>query len=377
MKRRQALWAPWPLLATDAWAQLNPALPAEPVERLASAWRVATGPAAADDTTQGHHVGVLRVDWALGQVQVQADVPVPSRAHGLLALADGGFLALANRPGRWLLRCDAQGQVIQLRRLDGEPRTLNGHAASSADSRWIFTTETDPTTGTGWISVRDARTLARVTQIESHGVDPHQLLWAPDGQLVVANGGIARDALGRKLAGETMAPSLVLIKAESGRLMDRWTLPDPQLSLRHLAWSAGPERLLGVALQAEHPSAAERQAAPTLAVWDGEQLKLPTADSRAGGYAGDIAAGPGGGFVISAQKQGRGLWWHPAQPQQMTLVAELTEPCALVAWPDGRGVSLSAGRGVARWHSQMAPRMLRWPMPLAPDNHWVRLAGLG
>lgn len=375
MKRRQALLAPWPLLAAGSWALAAPALPAEPVERLATAWRVAPG--TADDPEQGHHVGILRIDWTAGQVQVQADVPVPGRAHGLLALPDGGFLALANRPGRWLLRCDAQGQVMQLRRLDDEPCTLNGHAASSADGHWLFTTETDPGTGTGRISVRDARTLARVSQFESHGIDPHQLLWTPQGHLVVANGGIPRDTQGRKRADEPMAPSLVCIEAESGRLLGRWTLPDPQLSLRHLAWSAGPERQLGVALQAEHPSAAERQAAPTLAVWDGKQLLLPTGDTRAGGYAGDIAAGPGGGFVISAQKQGRGLWWHPAQPEQMTLVAELTEPCALVAWPDGRGVSLSAGRGVARWHSELAPRMLRWPMPLAPDNHWVRLAGLG
>ena len=208
------------------------------------------------------------------------------------------------------------------------------------------------------VQVRDARTLARVAQFASHGIDPHQLLLAPGDTLVVANGGIPRDTLARRIAGATLASSLVRINASSGRLLGQWTLPDSQLSPRHIAWAAGPEQAFGsllvAGLQAEHESSAERHSASALAVWDGRNLTLPTTDARAGGYAGDIAAGPGGGFVINAQNQGRGLWWHPAQPEQLTLVAELTEPCALVAWSDGNGVSLSAGRGVARFAHTVA-----------------------
>lgn len=61
----------------------------ERVERLATAWRLgaAKGLAAADE---GYRVGVLHIDWAMGQVDVQAETPVPGRAHGLLALHDGG-----------------------------------------------------------------------------------------------------------------------------------------------------------------------------------------------------------------------------------------------------------------------------------------------
>ena len=101
---------------------------------------------------------------------------------------------------------------------------------------------------------------------------------------------------------------------------------------------------------------------------------MPCADASAAGYAGDIAAGPGGGFVISAQKQGRGLWWHPDQPERLTLVAQLTEPCALLSLDGAAGVALSAARGVALWHARLPPRMLPWPVPLVPDNHWVPLA---
>lgn len=233
--------------------------------------------------------------------------------------------------------------------------------------------ETDSANGTGYVSVRDARSLQRVAQFSSGGPDPHQLLRARDGTLMVANGGIQRLANGRKVALDEMSSSLARIDAGSGRVLGQWQLHDPRLSLRHLAWSSGDTPLLGVALQAEHEHVQDRLEAPLLAVWDGQQLSLPCLDARGGGYAGDIAAGPGGGFVLSAQKQRLGLWWDPAQPQRLTRVAELTEPCALVSWPDTRGVTIHAARGVARWHAERAPAMLPWPVPMAPDHHAVRL----
>ncbi|RVU43255.1 DUF1513 domain-containing protein [Rubrivivax rivuli] len=384
----KALQAPWlPLLAgtvaRPAWAQADEA-PAPPVlQRIASAWRVA-GATAPDS---GDRVGLLQVHWAEGRVQVLAEQAVPSRAHGLLPLADGGFLAVANRPGRWLMRCDAQGAVVQRITTDHErpARTFNGHVETSADSQWLYTTETDPATGAGWISVRDPQTLARVAEFSSHGIDPHQLLRGPGamaGRLMVAVGGIVRDRLGRKLD-EPMEPALVQLDASTGALLGRWTLPDAQLSLRHIAWAQHPLPRLGVALQAEHAQPALRGAAPVLAVWeadargDGGHLALrgdsAAAVAQSGGYAGDIAAGPGGGFVLSAQKQGRALWWHPSLPADYTTVAQVTEPCGLLTLPDGRGVALSAGRGLALWHLRAAPRMLAWPGVRVPDNHWVAL----
>lgn len=378
------------VLAAAATAAVGPARASTPL-RLATAWRLAGAPAGeAPD-----RVGIMEVDWAARRIAVAAEVPVPGRAHGLLALADGGFLAVANRPGRWLLRCDAQGVVTARIAIDDETprRTFNGHVeAAAARSDWLYTTETDPATGEGWISVRDARTLARVAQFTAGGRDPHQLLSAADGSLVVAIGGIVRDLEGRPIERERMAPALVQLAGGDGRLLGRWQLDDPRLSLRHIAWAqggaarggdaavkdtgaqgAGATPLLGIALQAEHDSADTRRAAPTLAVWDGQTLVIPTRDASAAGYAGDIAAGPGGGFVISAQKARRGLWWHPGAPEKLTLVAEMTEPCALATLDDGAGVLLSAGRGAARWHAREAPGMLPWPVALAPDNHWVVL----
>lgn len=367
-------------LALPAWAQAPTPAAAE-VLHIATAWRV-PGSAAPDG---GDRIGVLRVDWSAGQVQALWSLPVPARAHGLLALAGGDFLVVANRPGRWLMRCSASGAVQGRLAMDSEkpPRTLNGHVEASADGAWLYTTETDPHTGAGWISVRDPHTLARVAQFPAQGIDPHQLLRgaaALSGTLMVAVGGIVRDPLGRKLD-EPMAPALVQLDATNGDLLGRWTLPDPQLSLRHIAWAHADEARLGVALQAEHARPEARMSSPVLAVWqaspEGARL-VPAGTSAAavalgGGYAGDITAGPAGGFVLSAQKQGRALWWHPGEPEGCTTIAQITEPCGLLALPDGRGVALSAGRGLARWHTQTAPRMLPWHAALAPDNHWVAL----
>ena len=244
MRRRTLLLgagATWPALcsARDA-AGAGPGVTAhDEVERLATAWRVPAedGRAPGDG---GDRVGVFEVDWAAGRVALLGETAVPARAHGLLALADGGFLAIAHRPGRWLLRGDADGRVVQRLDLDAarERRGFNGHVVASADGRWLFSTETDPVDGSGWVAVRDARTLARVAEFSSHGLDPHQLLPAADGTLVVANGGIVRDARGRQRAGEAMDSSLVRLDPATGRLLGQWRLADPALSMRHLAWAA-------------------------------------------------------------------------------------------------------------------------------------------
>ncbi len=357
-------------LAFGGTARAAPADPRAPRQRLAAAWRLPDGSAEELD-----RVGVLEIDWAASRIGVLADHPAPGRAHGLMAMPDGGFVAVANRPGRWLLRCDALGRVMQRHALDddGAPHTLGGHALLSADGRRLFTCETNPDTGEGWIGVRSPDTLRRLGEFASQGLDPHQMLLDGEGRLWVANGGIPRLRDGRKTAMERMAPSLVQLAPDDGRLLAQHRLDDPRLSLRHIAWAEGGARRLGVALQAEHDEEDRRREAPLLAVLEDGRLSLPTRDAQGAGYAGDIAAGPGGGFVLSGQRTGRGLWWHPGAATELVRVAELGEPCALASWDGGRGVLIAARLGVARWHASDAPRMLRWPMPMSPDNHWLLL----
>lgn len=375
-------WA-WPAWAVSA-GQAGPApLPTHSgqLNRVATAWRQKLG-----DKQHQDHVGVLQIDWAQRRVSIEASHPLPTRAHGLMAEAGGGFLAVDSRPGQVLMRFDAQGQLVQSHAVvqDLPHRTLGGHVTLSADGRWLYAAETDVATGQGWIGVRDVHTLKRVDAWPSGGLDPHQHVLLPNGDLVVANGGIPRDVKGNKQNLPSMDPSLVVLSRRDGSLQGQWRLDDRRLSLRHMAWGTAPaqpadgqQRLLGIGLQAEHEDLATRRAAPALAVWDGQTLSVPTRSELAGGYAGDIAAGPAGGFVFSGQRVGRNALWHPDEPADLLALAELTEPCAMAAWsPDGvaGGVLMGAGLAVARWHPQHAAMVLPVPKGMVLDNHWIVLA---
>lgn len=329
-----------------------------------------------------HHAGALEIDWARKAVRVLWSAELPTRPHGLATEPDGGLLIVGVRPGTWLARYDGTGRLVCRVRVDEEPgrARLNGHAVASGDGRWLFTTETDAKTGRGRIGVRDRETLAKLDEWDSLGIEPHQLLLDADGQVVIANGGIPRTEGDRKHSLDRMDASLARLDARNGRPTGHWRLDDPRLSLRHLAWSAGPESAmarLGIALQAEHDNPERRRVAPVLAVFEGDRLTLPVAGADAVGYAGDIAPAADGGFVVSSNQVGRALLWQPARPERLTTIAQLREACALAGW-DGPhragGVLVASAFGVARWHPEAPPAMAAWPVPMAMDNHWVLLS---
>jgi hypothetical protein len=340
---------------------------------LAGAWH--TGGA-----QPSHRVGLLRPDWSTGQMRVESELLLPSRPHGLMAEAGGGFLVVASRPGLWLLRCDPQGKAVQWHRMEEEVgRTLGGHAMASADGEWIYTTETSAVSGQGWLSVRDGRTLRKAAEFRSHGVEPHQVLVGPSGELLVANGGIFRTDQDKKKDLHLMDSSLVRLHPTTGERTGQWRLKDARLSLRHLAWATPEGRsqgspMLGIALQAEHDDLDQRRAAPVLALWNGDSLETPVSAVSAGGYTGDIVATHDGGFVLSCQREGLAVAWSPSAPQDLLAVAQLKEVCALAPCPSDSapsGVFMAAANGAGRWHPSDAPALLRWPQKMALDNHWA------
>ena len=368
MQRRQ-LVAAAPALALPGWATAETTA----TVALAASWR---GPRADDPLM----LGLLDLDWTRREVTVRWSLPLPGRAHGLLVEPDGSLLTVAVRPGTWLLRTDRQGAVQQRLQMDDEPdgHRLDGHALASADGAWLYTPQTDPQ-GRGWLAVRDRRTLRTVDRWSTHGVDPHQLLLHDGGDVMLANGGLLRTPDGRKRDLDRMASSLVRLDGRNGSLRGRWTLGDPRLSLRHLAWSRpadGSAPLLGVALQAEHDDAGRKARAPLLAIWDGQQLTPVEQTVQASGYAGDISAAGPGGFALSAQMADQAqVWWPGLQAGPQTFAA-IRQACALASpehGADAGAVLLAGALGVARWHPQQPPRMLRWPQPMVLDNHWVLL----
>lgn len=353
MKRRQ-------LLMLGAAAAPLLALAAAPTQRLALAWRLANG---------RDQVGVLKLDWAGRRIDVEAAWDLSSRAHGLIADGAGSFYAVAARAGDWLLHVNGGGSPRWTRQ-EG-PWRFNGHVLPHAAG--LLATETDPRDDTAHLALRDPKTLALRARWPLAGRDGHQIVAERDGNLLLALGGLTRWPDGRKRSGEAIASALLRIAPDDGRELTRWTLADPDISLRHLAWSHDSQQL-GIALQAEHAKQERREDAPLLALFDGERLSLPVTGGPGLGYAGDLCAAPDGGFVLSAQKAGLGLLWQPAQPERWTRIAELTEPCALQdGWFGGeRAVLLVASRGAARWQPGGA-QMLAWPQAMVPDNHALLL----
>lgn len=266
--RRQTLGA-IAIVAMAGRARAAHALKADaaaPAVRLAAAWRDLR-----EGADAGHRVGIIEVDWLARSARVATSVPVPSRAHGLMRLPGGGFVATAFRPGRWIASFDADGQSRQrVNDIAGnaERSTFNGHAAIDVGGRWLYTSETE--TESGRIGVRDVQSLRKLDQWSSHGLEPHHLIINPRFGLLVANGGIHRDAQDRKVALDRMASSLVQLDPATGAKLGAWHLPDSRLSLRHLAISKRADLPLnvGVAMQAEHDDPSRRQAAPTLARWE-------------------------------------------------------------------------------------------------------------
>ena len=298
----------------------------------------------------------------------------------MCVLPDGCVLATARRPGDWLVRwLPGQSTEPQWLWQDGE-RSFNGHVLASSDGTRLVTTETDVETGASWVGVRNARTLQKIAEWPTHGIDAHELAWdtrtthngAPT--LIVANGGVptAPETGRAKRDLHTMDSSLVRLSGHTGQRLGQWRLQDQRLSLRHLAWSPD-NATLGIALQAEHDDSAAKHAAPVLALFDGTALRVvPTPERIAQtirGYGGSMAA-TATGWAVSCPRA-NGIATYTPQGQWLGLVP-LPEACALAAhggvlWAGGLGASLQNAQADApvnhpHGRSLQGARL---------DNHWV------
>ena len=372
LQRRQWL----ALVAAGAGAWIKPALAAAataPPLQLAAAWEAA----------HGYQVGVLA--YRGDTLQVGAALDVPTRAHGVWAERGGTLLAVARRPGDWLLRWrpEGEGSAKAIAWAWADPdRAFNGHVIAGPGGKTLYTTETNLETGQGLVGLRDAATLEKIGEWPTHGMDPHELLLDGDGSLVVANGGIpALPETGRlKIHMDRMDASLVRLDTRSGAPLGQWRLADKRLSLRHMAWGrapAGGPRVLGIALQAEHDDAAAKTAAPVLALFDGQQLQTCTADVGhvLAGYGGDIAWAAGGFAVGCPRANGVAVWqadgrwtgFFPLQEACAVASASTAGEADTTLWAGGRLAAL-ARDGAGRTASP-ALKNVRL------DNHWAPLAG--
>ena len=320
--------------------------------------------------------------WRIGVLQAEASalsirtsLEVPTRAHGLLLETRGpawSLLAVARRPGDWLLRWNPATGDASWAWGDAD-RAFNGHVIASANGRQLYTTETNLETGAGLIGVRDAASLEKIGEWPTAGMDPHELLLDADGSLLVANGGIPTlPETGRlKIGLERMDASLVRLDTRSGDIRGQWRVADQRLSLRHIAWGRSKgRRVLGIATQGEHADAQQKRKAPVLALFDGQQLRTVQAPQALEGYGGDIAFA-GKHFAVSCPRangvalyDGNGAW------QGFT---PLAEACPLAPHAGGGARIWAGGRSEAITLAAQPSQALATEKSVRLDNHWLAL----
>ncbi|UIK07587.1 DUF1513 domain-containing protein [Neorhizobium galegae] len=231
-------------------------------------------------------------------------VALPARAHGMAySAATGRTVAFARRPGTFAMVFDPSRQAEPVMVTSPEGRHFYGHGHFSPDGTRLYASENDFDGNRGMIGVYDARDrFRRIGEFDAHGIGTHDMTVSDDGKLlVIANGGIETNPdFGRtKLNVDRMEPSLVLLDAKTGALIQRHRLPASlkQLSTRHLDLAENDR--IWFACQWE----GARNALPPLAGWfsRGEDLSfvsLPEETTlRLGNYVGAIAVNRRDGVV--------------------------------------------------------------------------------
>ena len=303
---------------------------------------------------------------------------LPARCHAVAVRPDGTeCVAVARRPGTFAVVIDVANGTVRQQMTSTRGRTFAGHAIFSADGRWLFLTEDDSELGEGFVSVRDVQDAYRIARsFRTHGVGPHELLWAADGRTIaVANGGILinPDSGRAPLNIDTMQPSLALIDASDGSLQHAVHLSADlhQLSIRHLAVISGGRLAFG--MQYQGPLVDDVPLAGIVDP-DGSVRLLGMPDefqSRTQQYIGSVTADASGRWLAaSAPRGGIVLVWE-AETGAFVGGIDIADGCGLSRTSSDGELLLTSGAGVVERAICEAPlRSRRIESAALADGQW-------
>lgn len=306
---------------------------------------------------------------------------VPMRAHGCAVhpLDPNRVLFFARRPGTQAFELDRTTMRVRTVFTTQPGQHLAGHGAYSADGQFVFTPEHDYERARGVVVVRDARTFAVVGEMNTHGIDPHEIAWLPDGQsLLVANGGIMTHprTFRRKLNIPSMDPSLCVLDANSGECKGQWRLPDHLLSIRHVAMTSDGTTAIGLQYEGN-----KEQAPGIVALYRASQLRLLTAPAgetrRFQAYVASIAISETHDLIAAACPYGGGVaCWSLRDERYLGFIAaaetyglsRVADGSILASQRDGTAYDLDETRLRSQFLNLSSAQPIRW------DDHWVATA---
>lgn len=312
--------------------------------------------------------------------QIVFRVDLPARGHAAAAHPERPeAVAFARRPGTFALVVDcAKGRVIHEMQAP-KGHHFMGHGVFVQGGDILITTENNYALGKGQLGLwQRSKGYARIGEVDSHGIGPHDIHVLSDGAIVVANGGIfthpdhggGRD----KLNLDTMVPSLTYLTPELELLEQHILSPElHQASIRHLAVRA--DGLVGFAMQWQGD---QFDVVPLLGVHQRGHSPIlasaPMAEQLAmKGYAGSIAFnGAGDELAITSSKGGR-VHRFATDGTFVASVAR-SDISGLVPWRQGYLGSDGYGTMLA---IDTQAHVLNGFSNLAWDNHLVSLTGIG
>jgi hypothetical protein len=327
-----------------------------------------------EDARGDQYVGGL----SLGERRVFG-ARVPMRAHGCAIDPRDSqrVLYFARRPGVQAFELDRRSMRVRTAFATPAGRHLAGHGVFSADGELLFTPEHDYENIRGVIAVRSARTFAIVNEIDTHGIDPHEIAWAPDRRtLLVANGGILTHprTFRRKLNIRTMDPSLCLIDAVTGECRDQQRLPDHLLSIRHLALSSSGTAAIGL----QYEGACEHAPGVVALLRPQSELRLLTAPAgdmrRFAGYVASVAVSDAHDLIAAACPYGAGIACWSLSTERYLGFVEAREAYGLSRLADGSLIaSQRDGAAFEVDERRLRPRSVKFDRsaPIRWDDHWV------